>query len=57
MLRIGDQIACPVSGHGTTTITSGSGTVKAEGIGVAYDGCSTSCGAILTGGITSVRIG
>jgi uncharacterized Zn-binding protein involved in type VI secretion len=54
-LRKTDVISCPI--HGTTTITQGSSTVKAEGLAVAYDGCTTSCGATMINGATSVLIG
>ncbi len=54
-LRMTDAVSCP--SHGATTITQGSAMVMAEGLGVAYDGCTTSCGATMTGGITTVLIG
>jgi uncharacterized Zn-binding protein involved in type VI secretion len=57
ILRKGDTIACPVSGHGTTTITQGSATVKVEGKEVAFNGATTSCGAVITNGVTSVLTG
>lgn len=56
-LRKTDQVSCPIYGHGMTTITQGSSTVKAEGLEVAYDGCTTSCGATMINGATSVLIG
>lgn len=57
ILRQTDTIACPVPGHGTTTITQGSFTVTTEGKATAYNGCTTSCGATLINGVTSVLIG
>lgn len=55
VLRITDEISCPI--HGTTTITQGSTTVFADGLGRAYDGCTTSCGATMINGATTVLTG
>ena len=57
VLRITDHISCPISGHGLTTITQGSSTVMAEGLGVSYNAATTSCGATIINGATSVLIG
>jgi uncharacterized Zn-binding protein involved in type VI secretion len=57
VIRKGDTIACPSPGHGTTTITQGSSSVKAEDKEVAYNGCTTSCGATIINGVTSVLVG
>jgi uncharacterized Zn-binding protein involved in type VI secretion len=49
--RVGDAHSCPITGHGTTAIISGSTTVKIEGKFVALQGISyTGCGAIISGG-------
>jgi uncharacterized Zn-binding protein involved in type VI secretion len=55
IIRITDTISCPI--HGSTTITSGSGTVITEGMGTAFNGSSTSCGATIINGVATVLIG
>jgi uncharacterized Zn-binding protein involved in type VI secretion len=45
--RVGDKVACPKKGHGTTEIVTGDLTMVIDGKAVAYHGCKTSCGATL----------
>lgn len=45
--RVGDKVACPKKGHGTTEIVTGDWTMTIDGKAVAYHGCKTSCGATL----------
>ena len=52
-----DTIACPVTGHGTTTILVASTKAKHNSVGVVYQGCATSCGATISGTVnTTVQI-
>lgn len=45
--RVGDQVTCPVKGHGVNQIVTGDVTASIDGHPVARDGDSTACGAIL----------
>jgi uncharacterized Zn-binding protein involved in type VI secretion len=46
--RVGDTCTCPRPGHGgTCTIVEGHPRHLVDGVAVAVDGCSTSCGATL----------
>ena len=45
---VGDQVLCPISGHGSiTTIVSGDQTLMINGKAVARQGDKTACGAVL----------
>lgn len=45
---VGDQVTCPIKGHGgTTTIVSGDPTMIVNGKAVARHGDKTTCGALL----------
>lgn len=57
VLRLGDMIACPVTGHGTNAIVSASSTVKVEGNFVAREGDTTACGASIINGSTNTKAG
>ena len=46
--RAGDSCSCPKEGHGgTCTITKGNPNHLVGGMAVAFDGCRTSCGAVV----------
>jgi uncharacterized Zn-binding protein involved in type VI secretion len=47
MAVVGDKVICPVKGHVNCTITSGNAKHRINGKAVAYDGDTTSCGAVL----------
>ena len=47
LARVGDQVACPKRGHGTSTIVSGDPTMLVDGAPVARHGDLCSCGAVL----------
>lgn len=51
--RISDPTACPVSGHGTNSIVTGSGDVIFEGLGAARLNDTSACGSPITGGVSS----
>ena len=51
-----DTIACPIPGHGQTTITKASLKTNHEGQGVVYETCTTSCGALIINGDISVQV-
>ncbi len=54
---VGDECACPVSGHQNCTITEGDDNVLIDGRPVAFHGHKTSCGATLISSIpTSGRL-
>jgi uncharacterized Zn-binding protein involved in type VI secretion len=45
--RIGDQVTCPIKGHGNNQIVSGDVMLIVDGAPVARDGDKTACGATL----------
>ena len=45
--RVGDQVTCPIHGHGTNAIASGDATLIVDGAAVAREGDKTVCGATL----------
>ena len=53
--RIGDMVSCPLPGHGTNPITTGSSNVKVDGKFVAWVGSQTACGAVITSGSSDVQ--
>lgn len=44
---VGDQVTCPIKGHEPCTIATGHARHRINGKAVAYDGDTTSCGAVL----------
>lgn len=48
--RVGDPCSCPIAGHDHCVIVEGDPDDTLDGIPVAYEGCQTSCGAVLLGG-------
>lgn len=45
--RVGDQVSCPIKGHGTCAIVTGDATCLVDGKPVAREGDQTACGAKL----------
>jgi uncharacterized Zn-binding protein involved in type VI secretion len=45
--RVGDRCSCPKAGHGDCTIADGNPDHCIDGIPVAYEGNTTTCGAVL----------
>lgn len=45
--RVGDQVTCPIPGHGTTVIVEGDPTMILDGKPVARHGDKCACGAVL----------
>ena len=46
--RVGDRCTCPQAGHGgTCTIVEGHASHLVGGVAAAFDGCATSCGAVV----------
>lgn len=45
--RVGDLCVCPIAGHTHCVIVQGNPRHTVDGIAVAYDGDTTSCGATL----------
>lgn len=44
---VGDKCICPMQGHQSCTVASGSSTHTVNGKAVAYEGDKTTCGATL----------
>lgn len=55
--RVGDQVTCPIPGHGTTVIVTGDPTMIIDGKPVARHGDKCACGATLISGQVVSRIG
>lgn len=51
--RVSDPTACPMPGHGTNPIVSGSPDVLFDGLPAARQGDTTACGSGLTGNLVS----
>ena len=49
--RVSDPTACPVPGHGTSPIVSGSPDVFFDGLPVARQGDPSACGGALSGNL------
>ncbi|WP_332876692.1 PAAR domain-containing protein [Massilia sp. S19_KUP03_FR1] len=47
MAVVGDKVICPVRGHTNCTIATGNARHRIDGKAVAYEGDTTSCGAVL----------
>jgi len=45
--RVGDVCSCPIKGHDNCTIAEGDPHHVVDGAQVAYEGCKTTCGAVL----------
>ena len=48
--RVGDQVTCPKTGHGTTVIVTGDPTMIIDGKAAAREGDKCACGATLIAG-------
>lgn len=46
--RIGDVCSCPIPGHDPCTIIEGDPGHLVGGLPVAFEGCHTDCGAVLS---------
>ncbi|MGE1154204.1 PAAR domain-containing protein [Pseudomonas sp. ICMP 460] len=51
--RITDPTACPVPGHGTNSLVTGSSDVIFEGLGAARLNDTSACGSPITSGVSS----
>ena len=47
VIRLGDQCACPKTGHDGCVIAEGDPNFVVDGLPVAFEGHKTSCGAVL----------
>lgn len=47
VVLVGDKCICPIKGHNNCKVVSGNASHTVEGVAVAYDGDTTSCGAKL----------
>ncbi|MNE20961.1 PAAR motif protein [compost metagenome] len=45
--RVGDEVDCPIPGHGRTVISEGNAAFKDNGVPVAFDGHRCACGCVL----------
>lgn len=45
--REGDEVDCPIPGHGRTVIAEGNAAFKDNGVPVAFDGHRCACGCVL----------
>jgi uncharacterized Zn-binding protein involved in type VI secretion len=50
----GDPCVCPLKGHMPCFIATGDEGHKINGVGVAYEGCVTTCGATLQATVPNV---
>jgi uncharacterized Zn-binding protein involved in type VI secretion len=49
----GDPCSCPHHGHAPCFIKDGDENHKIDGVPVAYEGCATTCGALLLSTVTN----
>ncbi len=54
---VGDQVSCPVTGHGTNQIVEGSPEWSSDGKAVVVDGCRCQCGCQVISGAPDCAIG
>ncbi|WP_028309872.1 PAAR domain-containing protein [Derxia gummosa] len=57
LARVGDQVSCPIRGHGPTVIVEGDPDWIIDGRAVALDGHRTACGAALIASVGEVERG
>jgi len=55
--RKGDEVSCPVKGHGPTTISEGNPNFLDQGIPVAFHGHKCGCGCTLISSFTAAKVG
>lgn len=51
--RLGDQVSCPIKGHGTNPIVEGDPNCLIGGLPVALEGHKTQCGCSLIGTVSA----
>lgn len=54
--RLTDPHACPIPGHGLTSLVSASPTVLVNGLPVARTGDRAACGAVIVSGFTNILV-
>lgn len=54
---IGDEISCPVKGHGTNQIIEGSTEWSSDGRAIVVDGCHCECGCQVISSAPDCAIG
>lgn len=54
---IGDEISCPVEGHGTNQIIEGSSEWSSDGKAIVVDGCHCECGCQVMSSAPDCAIG
>ncbi|WP_145567082.1 PAAR domain-containing protein [Yersinia aleksiciae] len=54
---IGDEVSCPVTGHGTNPIVEGSSEWASDGKAVVVDGCHCQCGCQVISSASDCAIG
>lgn len=53
--RLGDQVSCPIPGHGVNPIVEGDSDYKVNGIPVALEGHKSACSCSLIGSVSATR--
>lgn len=53
--RLGDQVTCPLPGHGIVSIVEGDSNWLVDGRSVALEGHKTSCGASLISTLSTLE--
>lgn len=54
--RVGDLVACPITGHGVNPIVEGEANFLDDGKAVALDGHKTACGCSLISTLNDVTV-
>lgn len=54
--RVGDLVACPITGHGVNPIVEGEANFLDGGKAVALDGHKTACGCSLISTLNDVKV-
>lgn len=54
---VGDEVRCPLPGHGVNAIVEGTPDWSEEGRAVAVGGCRTECGSQLISSVTDCVVG
>ncbi|MGL5424615.1 MAG: PAAR domain-containing protein [Serratia fonticola] len=54
---VGDNVSCPINGHGTNPIVEGSSEWTSDGKAVVVDGCHSQCGCQLISSAPDCSIG
>lgn len=53
--RLGDNVQCPLPGHGVNPIVEGDPNCTIDGVPVALEGHKSACGCLLIGSVTVTR--